>query len=99
MRVKFSYRKKGDGSICNDVNATDNTEISPIAYAVETSRSGHPSLQSKRLSPAVNGVALRSTDRFTVRPLLSAALITTVGHLSRELSRLLWHFLTHGEEK
>ena len=31
--------KKGDGSICNNVNATDNTEISPIACTVETPRS------------------------------------------------------------
>ena len=30
--------KKGDGSICNNVNATDNTEISPIACTVETLR-------------------------------------------------------------
>ena len=37
-----------------DVNTTDNTEISPIAYAVETPRGEHPLLQSKRLSPAVN---------------------------------------------
>ena len=31
--------KKGDGSICNNVNATGNTEISPIACTVETPRS------------------------------------------------------------
>ena len=31
-----SYGKKRDGSIHNDVNAADNTEISLIAYAVET---------------------------------------------------------------
>ena len=37
--------KKRDASICNDVNATDNTEISPVAYAVETPRGEHPSLQ------------------------------------------------------
>ena len=46
--------KKGDGSICNNVNATNNIEISPIAYAMETPRGKHPSLQSKRSSPAVN---------------------------------------------
>ena len=48
--------KKGDGSICNNVNATDNTEISPIhvAYTVKTPRGEHPSLQSKRSLLAVN---------------------------------------------
>ena len=46
-----SYR---DESICNDVNATDNTEISSIAYAVETPEGEHLSLQSKRPLPAVN---------------------------------------------
>ena len=63
--------KKGDGSICNNVNATDNTEISPIhvAYTVETPRGEHPSLQSKRSSPAVNRG--RPTD--LLRPLLYAA--------------------------
>ena len=43
--------KKQDGSLGNNVNAIDNTEISTIAYAVETPRT---SLQSKRSVPALN---------------------------------------------
>ena len=72
-----SYR---DELICNDVNATDNTEISPIAYAVETPRGEHPSLQSKRSSPAAN----RGPGRPTVSPwtLLYAALISTIPPLA-----------------
>ena len=35
-----SYWKKRDGLICNDVNAMDYTEISPIVYAVETPKGG-----------------------------------------------------------
>ena len=73
----------------------DNTEISPIAYTVETPRGKHPSLQLKRLSPAAN----HSPGRLTVSPwpLLYAALYTAAGHLSTEFSRLQWHFLTRGE--
>ena len=69
-------KKKKDGPICNDVNATDNTEISPIAYAVETSRGEHPSLQSKRSSPAVNRGPGQPTD--SLWPLLCAALLATI---------------------
>ena len=36
------------------------------------------------------------TDRFAVAVVDNSS--TTVGLLSRELSRLLWHFLTHGGE-
>ena len=54
-----SYR---DESICNDVNATDNTEIPPIAYTVETPRGEHPLLQSKRLLPAANRGPGQPTD-------------------------------------
>ena len=66
--------KKRDGSICNDVNSTDNTEISPIAYAVETPRGEHPLMQSKRSSPAVNRGPGRPTDSPWL--LLYVALIT-----------------------
>ena len=68
--------KKRDASIYNDVNATNNTEISSIAYAVETPRGEHPSLQSKRSSPAANC----GPGRLTVSPwlLLYAVLITTI---------------------
>ena len=68
--------KKQDASICNDVNATDNKEISPIAYTVETPRGEIPSLQSKRSSPAAN----RGPGQLTFSPwtLLYAALITTI---------------------
>ena len=45
-----------------NVNDTDNSEISPIAYAVETHRGEHLSLQSKRSSPAVNRGPGRPTD-------------------------------------
>ena len=69
-------KKKKDGPICNDVNAMDNTEISPIVYAVETSRGEHPSLQSKRSSPAVNRGPGQSTD--SPWPLLYAALLATI---------------------
>ena len=39
-------------------------------------------------------------DRFAVAVVKSNSddTITTVGHLHRELSHLLWHFLTHGGE-
>ena len=72
-----SYR---DESICNDVNATENTEISSIAYAVETPRGEHPSLQSKRSLPAVNSGPGQPTD--SPWPLLYAVLITTVSLLA-----------------
>ena len=92
--------KKQVKSICNNVNATDNTEISPTAYAVETPKGEHPLLQSKRLSPAVNYGPGRPTDSPWL--LLYAVLITTIPllaiYISGELSRLLWHFLTHGGE-
>ena len=52
----------------------DNTEISLIAYAVETPRGEHPSLQLKSLLPAVNRGPGRPTDLFW--PLLYTALIT-----------------------
>ena len=68
--------KKGDVSICNDVNATGNTEISPIAYAVETPSGEHPSLQLKRSSPAVNRGPGRPTDLPWL--LLYTVLITTI---------------------
>ena len=85
-------------SIFNDVNATESTEISATAipYAVETPRSEHQSLQWKRSSPAVNRGLVRPTDSPWL--LLYAALTTiytTVGDLSREFRRLLWHFVTH----
>ena len=81
-----SYWNKQDGSICSDVNATDNTEISPIAYAVETPRVEHPSLQSKTSSPAVNRGPGRPTD--SPWPLLFAALITTIPLLAIYLDNL-----------
>ena len=85
--------------MCNNVNATDNTEISPIAYTVETPRGEHPLLQWKRSSPPVNHGPGRPTD--SPWSLLYASVDnnnTTVGHLSREFSRLLWHFPTHRGE-
>ena len=51
----------------------DNTEISPIAYAVETPRDEHPSLQSKR---AVNLGPNGPTD--SLWPLSYTVLITTI---------------------
>ena len=77
----------------------DSTEISPIAYAAETPRGEHPLLQSKRSSPAANCGPCRPTD--SPCSLLYASVDnnnTTIGHLSREFSHLLWHFLTHGGE-
>ena len=41
----------------------------------------------------------RSTDRFAVAVVIhSVDENTTVGHLYREFSHLLWHFQTHGGE-
>ena len=78
----------------------DNTEISPTAYAVETPKGEHPLLQLKRSSPAVNHGPGRLTDSPWL--LLYAVLMTTIPLLAiyvpGELSRLLWHFLTHGGE-
>ena len=54
----------------------DNTEISPIAYAVETPRDEHPLLLLKRSLPAVNHGPGRPPD--SPWPLLYAALITTI---------------------
>ena len=87
-------KKRKDGSFFNDVNATHNIEISPIAYAVETPRGEHPSLQLKRLSPAVNHGPGRPTDLPWL--LLYGALIITLPLLA--ICRLLWYFLTHGGE-
>ena len=70
-----------------------------LAYIVETPRGEHPSLESKRSSPDANHGPGRPTDLPWL--LLYAVLITTntsVRHLSREFSHLLWHFLTHGGE-
>ena len=41
-----------------------------------------------------------STDKFTMAIVICRVdnNNTTVGHLSREFKRLLWHFLTHGVE-
>ena len=75
------------------------TQKSLLAYAVETLRGEHLSLQSKISSLAVNHGPGRPTDSPWL--LLNAVLITTntsVGHLAREFSRLLWYFLTHGRE-
>ena len=57
-----SYRKKGDGSTCNNVSATDNSVKFLLAYTMETPRGEHPSLQLKRLSPAVNRGPGQPTD-------------------------------------
>ena len=60
------------------VNTTDNPETSPIANAVETPRGEHPSLQSKKLSPAVKHGHDRPTDSpwpcYTQRPLIPGEL-------------------------
>ena len=72
-----SYCKKQDGSICNDVNATDNTEISPIAYVLETHRGEHLSLQSGEEIIASCEPWPWSTNRFAMA-MLYAALITTI---------------------
>ena len=89
-----SYWKKRDG------NATDNTEIFPISYAVETPRGEHPSLQLKRSCVASCEPWPWSTDRFAVAVVIRSVdnNNTTVGHLHRKCSPLLWHFLSHGGE-
>ena len=61
----------------------DSTEISPIAYTVETPRGEHPSLQLKRSSPAVNCGPGRLTD--LLWSLLYEALITTIPPLAISL--------------
>ena len=66
---------------------------------METPRGEYPSLQSKRLSPAVNCGPGQPVERFTVAIVIcSVDNNTTVGHLSREFSGILWYFLTHGGE-
>ena len=89
-----SYWKKRDGSSCNDVNA-----ISPITYAVETLRMNilHCNQIDRRQMSTValvdrqvrRGHVIHSVDNNN----------TTVGHLCREFSRLLSHFLTHGARR
>ena len=70
-----SYWKKQDGLICNDVNATDNTETSPIAYAVETPRAEHFAAIEEIVACCEPWPW--STGRFAMA-VLYAALITTI---------------------
>ena len=81
-----SYWKKRDG------NATDNTEISPIAYAVETLRGEHPSLQSKRSCVASCEPWPWSTDRFVVAVVIRSVdnNNTTVGQSLAPYSGIFW---------
>ena len=60
----------------------DSTEISLIAYTVETHRGEHPLLQLKRSSPAVNCGPGQLTDLLWS---LYAALITTIPPLAISL--------------
>ena len=76
-RVKSSWTAIEKSEIDGFVelsHATDNTEISPIAYAVKIPRGEHLLLQSKRSSPAVNRDPGRPTD--LPWPLLYATTIT-----------------------
>ena len=89
--------KKQDGSICNDVNTTDNTEISPSLCCGDSQGCFHlPSFA------AIEEIVVSCepwpwlTGRFTVAVVDNSN--TTVGHLSRDLRHSLWHFLTHGRE-
>ena len=91
-----SYWKKREGLIWNDVNTTDNTEISPIAYAVESPR--WTSFITIEKIVARCELWPWSTDRFAIAVCSIDNNNTTVGHLSREFGRFLWHFLTHAGE-
>ena len=62
------------------------TQESPIAYAVETPRGGHPSLQLKGSSPAENCGPCRPTG--SLCSLLYAALVTTIPPLAIYLEDL-----------
>ena len=68
--------KKWDGSVCNDVNTTDNTEISPIAYALWRLQGVNILRCNRRDCHQLWTVALVSQPRDSPWPLLYAALIT-----------------------
>ena len=68
------------------------TQKSLLAYTVETPRGEDPSLQSKKLSPAMNGGPGQLTD--LPWPLLYAALIT-IPLLAIYLGNSATYFLTH----
>ena len=86
-----SYCKKQDGSICNDLNATDNTEISHSLCAGDSQgwtsfaairRRDHCQLWTMALvnQQICHGHVICSVDNNN----------TTVGHLSRQFSRIFW---------
>ena len=82
-----SYWKKRDGSICNNVNAMDNTEIPPSLHCGDS--------QGWRSFTAIKEIVASyerwpwSTDRFAMAVVIrSVDNNTTVGHLSREFSHL-----------
>ena len=84
--------KRRDGS-------TYNTEISPIAYAL--------GLPDVNILHAIKEIGAShepwpwSTDRFAMAVVICSIdnNNTTAGHLCREFSHLLSHFLTHGGER
>ena len=78
----------------------DSTEISPIAYIHCGDSQGLTSFAAIEEIIASCEPWPWLTDRFAVVIVIRSVdnNNTTVGYLSREFSRLLWHFLTHGGE-